>query len=93
MGFKTQQKEHFMGYALTVKGQVTIPKAMREHMGVARGQEVDYIAQPGGKVLVFPSVKKPATGESPFASMVGIGIRKRPTDEIMRETRGEDWNR
>ena len=27
---------------------------------------------------------------SPFRRLVGIGIRRRPTEEIMRETRGED---
>ena len=81
-----------MGYALTTKGQVTIPKAMREHMGVVHGQEVDYMAQPGGKVLVFPTAQT-AKPESPFDKWRGIGIRKRPTDEIMRETRGDDWNR
>jgi hypothetical protein len=28
--------------------------------------------------------------DSPFRRMVGIGIRRQPTEEIMRETRGED---
>lgn len=27
--------------------------------------------------------------DSPFGRMVGIGIRRRPTEETMRETRGE----
>jgi antitoxin PrlF len=38
-----------MGHALTVKGQVTIPKAMREHMGVVQGQELEFVAQPVGR--------------------------------------------
>ena len=28
--------------------------------------------------------------DNPFRRMVGIGIRRQPTEEIMRETRGED---
>ena len=28
--------------------------------------------------------------DSPFQRMVGIGIRRRPTEETMRKTRGED---
>lgn len=53
-----------MGHALTVKGQVTIPKAMREHMGVAQGQEIEFVAQPGGQVLMFPAEACRAQRES-----------------------------
>ncbi len=68
-----------MGHALTVKGQVTIPKAMREHMGVAQG----------GQVLMFPA-KAPAPEENPFLKWMGTGISGMTTEEILRETRGED---
>jgi len=80
-----------MGYALTSKSQVTLPKAIRELLGVSPGQEIDYEALPDGRVVIFP-VRRAGT-ENPFKPLLGIGLRKRPTDEIMRETRGEDWNR
>jgi len=78
-----------MGHALTVKGQVTIPKAMREHMGVAQGQEIEFVAQPNGQVLMFPA-KAPAPEENPFLKWMGKGISGMTTEEILRETRGED---
>ncbi len=78
-----------MGHALTVKGQITIPKAMRDHMGVAQGQELEFVAQADGKVLMFPA-KKPAVGENPFLKWMGTGVSGMTTEEILRETRGED---
>ncbi len=80
-----------MGYALTSKSQVTIPKAIREQLGVVPGQEIDYEALPDGRVVIFPV--RPSAADNPFKQLLGVGIRKRPTDDIMRETRGEDWNR
>ncbi len=80
-----------MGHALTVKGQVTVPKAMREHMGVKQGQELEFVAQPGGQVLMFPA--KPAVRkENPFLKWMGTGISGMTTEEILNETRGEGWN-
>ena len=48
-----------MPHALTVKGQVTIPKAMRDHMKVSQGQELEFVAQPKSmKILgVYPAHK------------------------------------
>jgi len=80
-----------MGYALTSKSQVTLPKAIRELLGVSPGQEIDYEALPDGRVVIFP-VRRAHT-DNPFMQLLGVGLRRRPTDEIMRETRGEDWNR
>ena len=80
-----------MGHALTVKGQITIPKAMRDHMGVAQGQELEFVAQPDGKVLMFPA-KKPSQGENPFLKFIGTGVSGMTTEEILNETRGEGWN-
>lgn len=78
-----------MGHALTVKGQVTIPKRMREHMGITQGQELEFVAQPGGQVLMFPA--KPAVPpENPFLKWIGTGIAGMSTEEILRETRGEE---
>lgn len=78
-----------MGYALTSKSQVTVPKAIRQVLGVEPGQEVDYQVQANGEVLMFP-VKKTVLTENPFLKFIGIGISGMTTEEILRETRGED---
>lgn len=80
-----------MGYTLTSKSQVTLPKASREQLGVVPGQEIDYGALPDGRVVIFPV--RTVSADHPFDQLLGLGLRKRPTDDIMRETRGEDWNR
>jgi antitoxin PrlF len=80
-----------MGYALTTKSQVTVPKAVRMALGIGPGEEVDYQVQANGKVLMFP-VKKPAKKKNPFLKYVGTGVSGMTTEEILNETRGEGWN-
>jgi bifunctional DNA-binding transcriptional regulator/antitoxin component of YhaV-PrlF toxin-antitoxin module len=77
-----------MSYALTVKSQVTVPKAIRQHMRLVPGQSIDYEPLPDGSVRMT-AANKP-DDDNPFLAMVGIGIRRQPTAEIMRETRGEE---
>ncbi len=77
-----------MSYPLTVKSQVTVPKAIRQHMHLVPGQSIDYEPLPDGSARIT-AAKKPAE-DNPFLALVGIGIRRQPTEEIMRETRGED---
>lgn len=81
-----------MSYALTSKSQVTVPKAVREHLGIGPGEEVDYEPLPDGSVRMV-AVPKPTIAENPFAKWRGTGVLKMPTDEIMRITRGDDWGR
>ena len=81
-----------MAHALTVKGQVTIPKAMRDHMAVTQGQELEFIAQPNGQVLMFPA-KAAGERENPFLKWMGTGVSGLSTEEILRETRGDDCMR
>ena len=77
-----------MSYALTVKSQVTVPKAIRQHLHLLPGQSIDYEPLPDGSVRI--TAAKQADEDNPFLALVGIGIRRQPTEEIMRETRGED---
>ena len=39
---------------LTTKGQVTIPKEVREHLGVDTGDRLSFIVQDDGTVIVQP---------------------------------------
>jgi AbrB family looped-hinge helix DNA binding protein len=41
---------------ITAKGQTTIPKAIREHLGVDVGDRVDFVIQPDGTIIVEPAV-------------------------------------
>jgi antitoxin PrlF len=83
--------EFSMGYALTTKSQVTVPKAVRQALHVGPGQEIDYKVQANGTVMMFP-VKKPGKKENPFLKYVGTGVSGMTTEEILNETRGEGWN-
>ena len=77
-----------MSYALTIKSQVTVPKAIRQHLHILPGQAVDYEPLPDGSVRMTAASK--TVDDNPFLALVGIGIRRQPTEEILRETRGED---
>jgi AbrB family looped-hinge helix DNA binding protein len=39
---------------MTTKGQVTIPKEVREHLGVETGDRLSFVVQEDGTVIVKP---------------------------------------
>jgi len=47
-----------MESAITVKGQATIPKAIREHLRVKPGDRIKFFVHPDGSVVLLP--KRPA---------------------------------
>jgi antitoxin PrlF len=47
-----------MESAVTTKGQATIPKAIREHLGIKYGDRVKFFIHPDGSVVLLP--KRPA---------------------------------
>ena len=78
---------------ITSKGQVTIPKQIRDRLGLLPGTEVEFIEEngvarvrkvPGGPSRgreIVEHLRRPGAG----------GDIEMTTDEIMRLTRGEDW--
>lgn len=48
-----------MESAITVKGQATIPKAIREHLRLSPGDRVKFFVHPDGTVVLLP--KQPAS--------------------------------
>jgi antitoxin PrlF len=42
---------------VTSKGQVTIPKPVRDHLKVEAGDRVSFVVQPDGTVVVRPIVR------------------------------------
>ena len=76
-----------MPATVTAKGQITIPKAVREALGVKPGSKVDFKALDDGHIAIVKQGPKP---KGRFDRFVGIATTKLTTDEIMALTRGED---
>jgi antitoxin PrlF len=45
-----------MESAITSKGQITIPKAIREHLHVKPGDRVKFFVHPDGTVFLLPKI-------------------------------------
>ena len=45
-----------MDSALTIKGQTTIPKAIRDHLHLKPGDRVKFFVHPDGTVVLLPIV-------------------------------------
>ncbi len=71
---------------VTTKGQVTIPEAIRNKLGITPATEVDFIEKNGRVYLV--KKKGAAINTQKFKSLRGIATVKMTTDEIMALTRG-----
>jgi antitoxin PrlF len=75
---------------MTSKGQVTIPKRLRDHLGLKPGSDVDFELADDGRVLLKPHFQAP---KSKFARLRGSAKPGMTTDELMALTRGEDADR
>ena len=74
---------------VTSKGQVTIPKKVREKLGVLPGENVGF-EEKGELVLI-----KKALTKSPFDKWVGKlkHLKGRHSDDLVQEIRGHDNSR
>jgi len=45
-----------MESAITTKGQATIPKSIREHLGLEPGDRIKFFKHPDGTVVILPKV-------------------------------------
>jgi AbrB family looped-hinge helix DNA binding protein len=72
---------------VTSKGQVTIPQAIRERLGITPGSEVDFQLDDQGARLVRVSAGE---GKALAAAMRGRATVAMSTEEIMALTRGDD---
>ncbi|OWV81560.1 AbrB/MazE/SpoVT family DNA-binding domain-containing protein [Rhizobium sp. J15] len=77
---------------VTEKGQVTIPKDIRDRLKIGPGSEVDFIAdERGARLVVLSSRTKPSQDdfESWLGSMSGtLDTSGMTTDEFMEWLRG-----
>ncbi|MDC9727081.1 MAG: AbrB/MazE/SpoVT family DNA-binding domain-containing protein [Candidatus Thioglobus sp.] len=70
---------------ITEKGQVTIPRDIREFLGVMPKSEVEF-KQDHGKVYIVKA-DKPIRSNNKFKKLRGIATANMSTDEIMTLTR------
>ncbi|ACP23802.1 hypothetical protein NGR_b23590 (plasmid) [Sinorhizobium fredii NGR234] len=76
-----------MATTVTAKGQVTIPKEVRDLMGIGPGSKVEFRRSPDGSIfLVRADNKRP---KSRFAKLRGHAGKGLSTDAIMALTRGD----
>jgi antitoxin PrlF len=78
-----------MFVTVSPKGQITIPKILRERLGILPQMELDMTATPDGKLILVP-----ADGLSKAARAIAL-LEQLPTDGLstdatMAMTRGED---
>jgi antitoxin PrlF len=81
-----------MAHQVTVKGQVTIPKRVREYLGIRPGSGVEFEVGPQGDVLLRKAgpPSKRARPRSRFAALRGTRKTGMSTDQIMNLLRGYD---
>ncbi|WP_135853319.1 AbrB/MazE/SpoVT family DNA-binding domain-containing protein [Halorussus salinus] len=68
---------------VTKKGQVTIPKEVRENLGIRPGDEVEFVETESGY-----QIRKEAE-ENPFEKWRGVADTEKSVTERMTELRGE----
>lgn len=76
-----------MSTTVTSKGQVTIPKPVRDHLGIVPGSAVDFELGEDGRIVVTKSGG--SHRQSRFAALLGTADTGLSTDEIMAMTRGD----
>ena len=72
---------------VTEKGQVTIPKELRDALGIGAGTEVEFERRKD-TIVVRKSDRRPTRGRQLAERLKGRGDVEMTTDEIMALTRG-----
>ena len=84
-----------MSNQITSKGQVTIPKKVRDFLGVKPGESVDFEPTADGRVVLVATRSKRRSGRtrakmSRFAALRGTATVKMTTQQIMALTRNPE---
>jgi len=75
---------------LTSKGQVTIPRALREQFGLNPNTEVTFEAAAEGVLIKAAAAERRKKMEAWLHRVRGSATGGMSTDELMQLTRGED---
>jgi AbrB family looped-hinge helix DNA binding protein len=76
-----------MPATVTAKGQITIPKAVRDALGVKPGSKVDFKRLQSGQIVI---VKEGPKAKGKFDQFLGVASTNMTTDQIMALLRSED---
>jgi antitoxin PrlF len=79
-----------MATTMTVKGQVTIPKKVRDALRLAPGDGVDFDVNHEGHVVVHKTGGRPSRRRDRFEAARGKAQVKWRTDDLMALLRGAD---
>ena len=79
-----------MSTTLTSKGQVTIPKKVRDELNLTPGCEVEFSVNRDGDVVLHKVRGQPRPKTDRFEAARGKADIKWRTDELMALLRGED---
>lgn len=74
---------------VTSKGQVTIPRDIRERLGIGPNSEVQFVMQGDNVVLRLSAPEDSGRGSRLVRRLRGRASVRMSTDEIMALTRGE----
>jgi antitoxin PrlF len=78
-----------MATTVTSKGQVTIPKPVRDHLGIVPGSQVAFRRADDGSIVI-EKTEATAGHESRLGSLRGHAGRGMTTDEVMALLRGDE---
>ena len=70
-----------MESVITTKGRVTIPNAIREHLGLKPGDRIKFFVHPNGSVVLLPKL--------PVSALRGI-VKPRQPPVTIEEMEGGD---
>jgi antitoxin PrlF len=77
-----------MTTTVTRKGQVTVPKKVREYLGLKTGSAVTFERLASGDVVLRPAKAQAKPRVSVFAKLRGRATVRMKTEEILSLTRG-----
>ena len=78
-----------MSTTLTVKGQVTIPKQIRDALNLTPGSQLDFAVNKEGQVVLQKAGDKAPSKSGRFEAMRGKAEIRWKTDELMALLRAD----
>ena len=75
---------------VTSKGQVTIPRNVRQKLGIFPQSEVEFVVEGNTVILRTVTAGEASRGKRLVETMRGRATVRMTTDEIMALTRGEE---
>lgn len=76
---------------ITAKGQATIPKAVRDHLGLKPGDKVKFFIRRDGTVVILPT--KPASALRGIVKYDGPPVSVEEMNEAIAEAAAERFRR